>query len=231
MQNDAEGPEPQGESGSRPYATPRPSAGQDIAGADTWPQLANEADWGRFVLIKKGVLTKLEIVEYLDFYFNVLWPMRPIVHSFYRDPARYVLLVANEPLLLTCLVTLASRYHVLSGPYGEIRSERIHWQAWRLLQKYLQSAIWGSLITRSLGAIVSMLLMIEWHSKSINNPLGFSDGDDHDLFSHPDPGPRGDENDPSTLGTATSQQRFGMSTLLEKLNIVAPAYRSNKMSW
>lgn len=197
---------------------------------DMWPRATDDADWKRFILIKKGVLTKLEIVEFVQFYFDVLWPLRPIVHPFYCDGSRYALLAVEEPLLLVCLVTLASRYHILSGAHGEIRSERIHWQAWKFLQKYLQSALWGSPLTRSPGAIVSMLLMIEWHSKSINNPLGLSDGDDYELFSIPESGHGYTENDPDTL-SSTDQQRYGMKTLLEKLNIVAPAYRSNKMSW
>lgn len=197
---------------------------------DTWPRPTDDADWKKFILIKKGVLTKLEVVEFVQFYFTVLWPLRPIVHPFYCDRARYALLAVEEPLLLVGLVTLASRYHILSGAHGEIRSERIHWQTWKFLQKYLQSALWGSPLTRSPGAIVAMLLMIEWHSKSINNPLGLSDGDDYDLFSIPECGQGYTEDDPNTL-SSTNQQRYGMKTLLEKLNIVAPAYRSNKMSW
>lgn len=211
---------------TQPCATPSHSAHPP---ADTWPRATDEADWKKFILIKKGVLTKPEVVEYLHFYITVLWPLRPIVHAFYCEKTRYALLAVEEPLLLVCLVTLASRYHILSGPHGEIRSERIHWQAWKFLQKYLQSALWASPLTRSPGAIVAMLLMIEWHSKSINNPLGLSDGDDYELFSIPESGHA--ENDPNTLSSSTNQQRYGMKTLLEKLNIVAPAYRSNKMSW
>ncbi|KAH6663274.1 hypothetical protein F5X68DRAFT_177918 [Plectosphaerella plurivora] len=194
----------------------------------TWPKTITEADWKRFILIKKGVLSKAEIIEYLDFYFAVLWPLRPIVHTFFAQKSHYGVLAVEEPLLLTGLVTLASRYHNLGGGHGEIRSERIHWQSWRFLQKYLQSALWGSPVTRSLGSITAMLLMIEWHSKSINNPLGLSDGDDYELFNIPESEQREGSDG---LSSPTSRQQFGMTTLLEKLNIVAPAYRSNKMSW
>jgi hypothetical protein len=191
----------------------------------------SEFAWERFVLIRKGVLTKGEVVEYLDFYFNVMWSLRPVVHPFYRDRSRYALLAADEPLLSISLVTLSSRYYSLSGSHGEIRSERIHWQAWKFLRKYLQSALWGSPYTRSPGAIAAMLLMIEWHSKAINNPASFSEDEDGDMFSGSQ-GPRpGAFNSRGQLTSLTSQQRYGMATLLESLNIVAPAYRSNKMSW
>lgn len=228
VQNDSSNVGSQGPSTlTQPYT---PSSRSAYPPGDIWPRATDEADWRNFILIKKGVLTKLEVIEFLRFYFTTLWPLRPVVHPFYCDKARYALLAAEEPLLLVCLVTLASRYHILSGTHGEIRSERIHWQAWKFLQKYLQSALWGSPLTRSPGAIVAMLLMIEWHSKSINNPLGLSDGDDYELFSMPESGQGYAENDPNRL-SSTNQQRYGMKTLLEKLNIVAPAYRSNKMSW
>ncbi|KAH8755641.1 hypothetical protein F5883DRAFT_649735 [Diaporthe sp. PMI_573] len=102
-----------------------------------WRESAS-ANWDRFVLIKRRVVTRSEIVEYLDFYFDTLGILRPVVPAFYRDSDHYNLLPVREPLLLTGLVTLSSRYHPLSGPHGEIRSERIHWQAWKCLQKYLQ---------------------------------------------------------------------------------------------
>jgi hypothetical protein len=187
-----------------------------------------EVDWESFLLVRKGVLTKSEVKEYLDFYFSTMWSVRPVIPSFYRDRSRYVTLANEEPLLLTCLITLSSRYRPLSGAYGEIRSERIHWQAWRFLQKYLQSAFWGSPHTRSPGAIAAMLLLIEWHPKSINNPIAFSEEEEYDLLGTSDAPKEGWAARPSSL---TSQQRYSMATLLEKLNIVAPAYRSNKMSW
>lgn len=195
-----------------------------------WRESAS-ANWDRFVLIKRRVVTRSEIVEYLDFYFDTLWVLRPVVPAFYRDNDHYNLLPVREPLLLTGLVTLSSRYHPLSGPHGEIRSERIHWQAWKCLQKYLQSAIWGSPHTRSPGAIAAMLPLIEWHPKSINNPLAFSEDDDYDAPDNQEAGLRNWEPRPGPGTPLTGRQRYEMATLLENLNIVAPAYRSNKMSW
>jgi hypothetical protein len=228
-----QGRTPQGVDASNASNNPTPSV---VAASDALLGLRDPVDdasaWEKFVLIRKGVLTKAEVVEYLDFYFDVMWSLRPVVHPFYRDKGRYSLLATEEPLLSISLVTLSSRYHSLSGSHGEIRSERIHWQAWKFLRKYLQSALWGSPYTRSPGAIAAMLLMIEWHSKAINNPVSFSDEEDGDMFtsSH---GPRRGSfgTRPGQITSLTSEQRYGMATLLENLNIVAPAYRSNKMSW
>ncbi|KAK1500319.1 hypothetical protein CABS01_10043 [Colletotrichum abscissum] len=192
------------------------------------------SDWERFVLIKRRILSKTELIEYLDFYFSIIWSIRPVVPPFYRDRERYGILPIEEPLLVLTLITISSRYHVLSGLHGEIRSERIHWQTWKICQQYLQSALWGSSYTRTPGAVASMLLLIEWHPKAINNTVAFSNDEE------PESNVTGSQNllQREPLGTQsgqhtslTSQQRYGMATLLEDLNIVAPAYRSNKMSW
>lgn len=191
----------------------------------------SNSNWVKFVMIKRQILTKNEVLEYLDFYFDTIWSLRPIVPSYFRDKSRYFTLAIDEPMLLVGLVTLASRYHHLSGSHGEIRSERIHWQAWNLFKKYLQSALWGSPQTRSSGAIAAMLLLVEWHPKSINNPTAFDEENSYDLFGSEDSGRGSYDAGSQPLTALTSQQRYGMATLLEDLNIIAPAYRSNKMSW
>ena len=40
----------------------------------------NATPRGEFVLIRKGVLPKREVVEYLNFYFDVMWSLRPVVY-------------------------------------------------------------------------------------------------------------------------------------------------------
>jgi hypothetical protein len=186
--------------------------------------------WKSFSLIRKGIVSQQEVMDYLGFFFDRLWPLKPVVPSYYRDRSTYGQLVAEEPLLVVCLVTLSSRYFPLPGDHGEIRSERIHWQTWRILQRSLQSVMWGSTTTRSLGAIAAMLLLIDWHVKAINNPTDFTEGDDeaHDYADGHTYGSRVSSNNTDSL---IGQRRYGMVSLMEKLNIVSPAYRSNKMSW
>ncbi|KAM0424161.1 hypothetical protein ACHAPT_010530 [Fusarium lateritium] len=181
--------------------------------------------WSGFVLIRKGVISQQEVIEYLDFFFERLWPLKPVVPAYYRNRTSYVQLAVEEPILLTCLVTIASRYFPLSGSHGEIRSERIHWQTWKFLQRFLQSVMWGSTTTRSLGAISSMILLIDWHVKAINNPMDFTDGEE-EAINYIDDSMAGQPSD-----SLTGQRRYGMTSLMEKLNIVSPSYRSNKMSW
>ncbi|KAF7545561.1 hypothetical protein G7Z17_g9088 [Cylindrodendrum hubeiense] len=187
------------------------------------------AAWNGFVLIRRGVVSQQEVVEYLDFFFECLWPLKPVIPSYYRNKVNYSLLALEEPLLLTCIVTLASRYFNLSGGHGEIRSERIHWRSWLLLQRFLQSVMWGSNTTRSIGAIASMLLLIDWHVKAINNPMDFTEGEE--AINFVDDSATSFKTSPNDADSLTGQRRYGMTSLMEKLNIVSPAYRSNKMSW
>ncbi|KAJ4252863.1 zinc finger transcriptional activator [Fusarium torreyae] len=189
--------------------------------------------WKNFILIRKGIVSQQEVTEYLSFFFEQLWPLKPIVPTHYCDKNTWVQLVAEEPLLVMCLITLSSRYYSLPGRHGEMKSERIHWQAWRIVQRSLQSVMWGSTTTRSLGAITSMLLLIDWHIKAINNPSDFTEGEDEGggYANYADDGTPDFEDSPNGTDSLTGKRRYGMMSLMEKLKIVSPAYRSNKMSW
>ncbi|RGP70109.1 d-lactate dehydrogenase cytochrome [Fusarium sporotrichioides] len=188
------------------------------------PPHSGDGAWKGFILIRKGIISRQEVKEYLDFFFQRLWPLKPVIPSHYLDQKTHGQLVAEEPLLVVCIVALSSRYSSLSGSHGEIRSERIHWQVWGILQRSLQSVMWGSATTRSLGAISSMLLLIDWHVKAINNPADFTEGDD-EAWAPSSKGPD------ATGSSSTGQRRYWMMSIMEKLDIVSPAYRSNKMSW
>lgn len=184
--------------------------------------------WDTFILVKKGILKEEEVCEYIGFFFTTLWPLRPIIPAYYRDQTRYTALIAEEPLLAICLVAIASRYHPLSGSHGHIRSERAHWRAWPLLQSLLQSVLWGTTFTRSLGTISAMLLLMEWHVKAINTPRDFAGAEIGGMAE--------ELTTPAyVLSTGAhlpaSRSRYGNTASMERMDVVAPAYRSNKMSW
>jgi hypothetical protein len=187
-----------------------------------------EHTWGQFLPVRKGILSKSEVREYLGFYWKTLWPLKPVIPVFYRDPSRYILLIEREPLLVLTLLVLTSRYHPLTGSRGEIRSERIHFHTWKYLQKYLNSVLWGSTCTRSLGAIASLLLLIEWHTKAFNNPIELSD--DLEAISSQQSLNFLQGSPVATTSASTIQQRYEVTVALERLNILSPAYRSNKIS-
>jgi hypothetical protein len=181
--------------------------------------------WDRFFLVKRGIIRPHEAVEYLDFYFSQLWHLFPVIPEYYSSSDHYGSLVAEEPVLTISLVTIASRYHALSGFNGKARSERIHWRTWPWVQRLFQSSMWGSSAMRSLGAIAALLLFIEWHPMAINSPEDLiSDYGESELF---DP----QSQIPEAAEPTETYRRPGLSSIPERLNKVAPAYRSNKMSW
>ncbi|KAL4901259.1 hypothetical protein BDW74DRAFT_187735 [Aspergillus multicolor] len=173
--------------------------------------------WKQCFLVKRGILRAEEAVEFLGFYFSVLWPLFPVVPQYYGAPEHCVSLATAEPVLTTAVIALSSRYHVLSGYNGLARSERIHWRTWPWVQRLFQSSIWGASGMRRYGAIAALLLFIEWHPKAINSPEDFlGDGGELELF------------EPHYQPDGAAHAR---PTIPERLNLVATAYRSNKMSW
>lgn len=140
-------------------------------------------DWADFSLVNRGIVTAAEICEYLDFYFEQMWPLFLVVHPSYRHRSQYIRIFHEERVLLGALITVASRYTHLSGRHGVVRSERIHARAWKWTQMMLQSCIWGAASTGTLGTIAASMLFIEWHPRAINNPRDFiGDFNDCDDF-------------------------------------------------
>lgn len=188
------------------------------------------ASWDRFFLVKRGIIQAQEAVEYLDFYFAQLWQLLPIIPQWYSIPTRYGILADEEPVLTISLLTISSRYHPLSGFNGQARSERVHWRTWPWVQRLIQSSIWGSSAMRRFGSIAALLLFLEWHPRAINSPEDLiSDCPDLESFE-----PHSHSSDEDGLCGAEVTELYrkpGLSSISEKLNMVAAAYRSNKMSW
>jgi hypothetical protein len=102
-------------------------------------------------------------------------PLSPILDDFRRDPANYRILVNHEQVLCTVILTLSTRYHILKVDGWLSRSYFIHNRLWRYCQSLLQRVIWGQergtpKMARGLGAIEGLLLMAEWHARSLHLP-------------------------------------------------------------
>ncbi|EAA65058.1 hypothetical protein AN1893.2 [Aspergillus nidulans FGSC A4] len=180
----------------------------------------------RFVMM--GWFTSREAVTLIDlivvdllrarFYENMS-SLSPILTDFYADHRNHRELITCDPVLCCTMLMLSSRYHILPGPGGESRNFFIHHRLWQHCQQLVTRLIFGQERTsnsklRRIGTIEALLLMSEWHPRSLHFPPE-SDGWDSDLVIKA-PQPRDED--------VSSKNRF-----LE--DMVEPAKRSDQMSW
>ena len=119
----------------------------------------------------KTLLLTLEACRF----FKHMNPLSPVVDDSYGNPVNYPALVKDEPVLCTVILTLSSRYHFLTGDGWLSRGYFLHNRLWRYCQSLLQRVIWGQETgaispTRGLGTVEGLLLMVEWHTRSLHLP-------------------------------------------------------------
>ena len=149
-------------------------------------------------------------------------PLSPILTNFYANHKNHHWLVARDPVLCCTILMISSRYHVLPGAGGESRNFFIHHRLWQHCQQLVMRLTFGQEKSsqskiRSIGTIEALLLMSEWHPRSLHFPPEI-DGWDSDLISTvPEP-----EN--HTDSDSSSPNKW-----LE--DMIEPARRSDQMSW
>lgn len=153
-------------------------------------------------------------------FFKNMSPLSPILTNIYADHANHRWLVSRDPVLCCTILMISSRYHLLPGAGGESRNFFIHHRLWQHCQQLVMRLMFGQEKSsqpkiRSIGTIEALLLMSEWHPRSLHFPPE-SDGWDFDLISVP-PEPRETGDNPST------------NRWLE--DMIEPARRSDQMSW
>ncbi|KAL8664637.1 MAG: hypothetical protein Q9202_002907 [Teloschistes flavicans] len=165
------------------------------------------------------------------------WSRLRFVRADFRSPETHPRFLADEPLLAVTVLSIASRYKQLSGPGGESRSYMVHERLWSHLQNMITRMFWGqeqfgggfcgagprkirSTVNgglRTLGTIESLLLLSEFHPRSMHFPPG-DDGDD--ILTTAD--------DESQTQTLRETPAFGEATVASWSE---PALRSDRMCW
>ncbi|KAH6703103.1 C6 transcription factor [Leptodontidium sp. MPI-SDFR-AT-0119] len=196
--------EPQMQGNFRTYGTDR-DAGNSVAGltntlptprsaatspASTIPESSREMIemWKKYRFVREGWLTAREAIMYVDLFFRNLSPLSPILLDYYSDHSNHPALISSEPMLCTTILTISSRYHVLHGDGGMLRSDDIHrkfWLYWKtLFMKVMYGEEAGSNTSiRAVGTIESLLLMTEWHPRALHFAPDV-DGWDRDIMEH-----------------------------------------------
>lgn len=147
--------------------------------------------------------------------------LSPILTDFYSNHQNHYLLITREPVLCCTILMISSRYHVLPGAGGESRNFFIHYRLWQHCQQLTMRLIFGQEKStksriRSLGTVEALMLMAEWHPRSLHFPPE-TDGWDDDLISTtPKPSDH-------------SQSSASANRWLE--DMIEPSRRSDQMSW
>lgn len=148
--------------------------------------------------------------------------LSPILTDFYANHQNHITLITREPVLCSTILMISSRYHVLPGPGGESRNFFIHHRLWQHCQQLTMRLIFGQEKStkskiRSLGTVEALLLMAEWHPRSLHFPPE-TDGWDDDLIS---------------MGPKSSAQSEHKDASADRWveDMIEPSRRSDQMSW
>lgn len=150
-------------------------------------------------------------------------PLSPILTDFYAKHANHYCLLTRDPVLCCTILMVSARYHVLPGAGGESRNFFIHHRLWQHCQQLITRLIFGqdkstSSKIRGIGTIEALLLMSEWHPRSLHFPPEV-DGWDCDLMTG------------TTESRANIDEEDTLSANRWLEDMIEPARRSDQMSW
>lgn len=160
--------------------------------------------------------------KYTRFYKN-LSPFSPILDLKYSNHENHKALIYQEPLLCCTLLMISSRYHVLPGSGGNSRAHFIHMRLWSHCEHLIKRLTFGQekysvAKSRTMGSIEGLLLMTEWHPRSLHFPPE-NDGWDASL---------GATNDDAYFSSKRNEEEH---LIRWREEVFEPAKRSDRMSW
>ncbi|CAI7664672.1 unnamed protein product [Penicillium discolor] len=210
--------------------------------------------WSRLRFVRAGWLTVEEGMDYVEYYYEHLAPMSPVVIPDFSNPSTHRTLLTDEPVLAVTILTIASRHLKPKGEGANTRAFYIHDRLWAYLRSMIERLFWGqekfdagtsgigrprsldlsSSMSgkgsvggqlRSLGTVEAMLLLTEWHPRNLH----FPPGDDENSLLDTDPQTYSRTDNPLDHdGEHTSKGSEGRVAFQKWLE---PAWRSDRMSW
>jgi hypothetical protein len=172
---------------------------------------------------RKGVLSSSQApsIDSCRFYKNIS-PLSPVLQPFTNDYDSHKRLVAEEPLLCCTILMIASRHYHLPGAGGAMRADFIHNRVWKHIEYLLQRITLGAekysvAKSRTIGSIQALLLITDWHPRSIHSPPE-NDGWDASLA-------------PSVNETFTLATQDNQAVRRWREDVFEPAKRSDRLSW
>ncbi|KAL4894229.1 hypothetical protein BDV59DRAFT_207238 [Aspergillus ambiguus] len=179
--------------------------------------------WDKCRFVRQGWFTAQEAVTYLDLFYRYLAPLSPVLTDRYCEHRYHDQLIREEPMLCCTLLMISSRFFILPGAGGVSRSHFIHHRLWQYCELLIRRIMLGqekysTAKTRVVGSIESLMLISDWHPRSVHFPPD-TEGWDGELIS-----PEYDR--------ANRLQTTGDVPLIRwREDVFEPAKRSERISW
>ncbi|KAL3467012.1 hypothetical protein BJX64DRAFT_205298 [Aspergillus heterothallicus] len=176
--------------------------------------------WNTYNLVRQRWFTAQEAITYLDLFFEHVSPLSPVLVSEYKEHAAHRRLIVEEPVLCCTILMIASRYFILPGPGGQVRSHFIHQRLWQRCAHLLEQVKFGKGADLStpdsvLGIIESCLLISDWHPRSASFPA------EQDEL----------ESDISPKDDSGKNEHAKIDILHWSKDVIEPSKTSDHMSW
>ncbi|KIV87888.1 hypothetical protein PV11_03405 [Exophiala sideris] len=215
-------------------------------------QQAGLKAWSEMRFVRNGWFTAWEAMQYVEYFFDKLAPMTPIVFDEFRSPLNHQALLVDEPILALAILAIASRHMRLTGHAALSRSYHIHGKLWTNLRRQVERLLWGQeqfgggfagggnnhkirelntgQITwkgslRTLGTIEALLLLTDWQPRALHFPPS---DDEEGLLDRSLMISETDGKYPAQEGEQKAGRDYDN---LPYANWLEPAWRSDRMSW
>ncbi|KAJ4505141.1 zinc finger transcriptional activator [Exophiala dermatitidis] len=153
--------------------------------------------WSEVRFVRNGWFTAWEAMQYVEYFYEKLALMTPVVFPDYRSPFKHRDLLINEPILALAILAIASRHMPLSGHAATTRSHHIQAKLWNSLRRQVERLLWGqeqfgggfcgggnsariresetgqitwSGSLRTFGTIEALLLLTDWQPQALHFP-------------------------------------------------------------
>jgi hypothetical protein len=203
--------------------------------------------WNSMVFVRSDFFSAEEAMAYVEYFYDQLQSMTPVVIPDYRHHTKHQMLLTEEPILALTILTIASRHMRLSGFSELSRRYHIHENLWRSLTSKVQRLLWGqeqfgggrSAVVagkvrelaggqltwtgslRTFGTIEALLVLTDWQPRALHFPPSSDDIRllDKNFYDN-------DDQHQSNGASKPGQQYQNMHS-----SWMEPAWRSDRMSW
>lgn len=178
--------------------------------------------WNQHSFVRQGYFSAVEAITYVNLFLQNLACLSPISSFISSIDSMHQRLIQEEPLLCCAILMISSRYHVLPGPGAASRADLIHMRLWKQCEALIARLTFGQerysdRKLRSIGSVQALLLLTEWHARSLHFPPEH-DGWDASYIA-------------GSLDDQHRKDRGNTGPIRWKQEVSEPAKRSDRMSW